>query len=417
MGDRVAVVGGGIAGLTAGYLLRRKHEVELFERQERLGGNAYTLETAAGETVDIAVAAFGRAGYPNFYRLLAKLGVKTSTCLSSYMSFHDLDTGRGMYITPQPAGLFAQRFRLLGPRHLGAILRLFRSVKLARRLLHEGELEGLNLGQALEKIPGFRGNSWIALMCALCLLSSMSAAEVLDAPAEFFIHKLDVHRDVISPRAVTSVRAVRGWTRAYVQALAASLGERAHIGLGIKRIKRGGGKALLECDDGRVREFDRVVLACNADQALAMLAEPTDDERALLGAWKYKDGRLVLHRDHTSFPRRSLLQAYTFLYTLRSEVLETSVNGVVRYEPGVSRKCDLISSQHPNFPIRDDLIEFSTTLRTPVFDFQSCATIDRLPSLNGVLGTYHCGSHFGHGLHEDAVASAIRVASMLGVEF
>lgn len=416
MVERIAVVGGGVAGLTAAYLLQRKYEVDLFERSDWLGGNAYTYTSAAGQDVDIAVAAFGKAGYPLFYELLAQLGVKTRMCLSAYMSFRDLDTGRGVYITPRPMGLFAQGFRLLGPKQMGAIRRLFKGVKHARRLLHAGELDGLSLEQGLEKVPELSDNARIMFSSALCLLSSMSAQEVLAAPATFFIHKLDVHHDVISPKAVTSVRAVRGRTRAYVQALAEPLGERAHTSAGVRRIIRREGSVSLTLENGEQHQFDKLVLACNADQALALLDEPSADEKKLLGAWTYKDGRMVLHRDYRSFPKWHLMQAYTFLYTLRDGVFDTSVNGALRYEPGVHRKCDLISSQHPNFEISPELVEFETVLRTPVFDASSCATIDQLPSLNGVHGTYYCGSHFGHGLHEDAIASAVQVAGLLGVE-
>ena len=159
-----------------------------------------------------------------------------------------------------------------------------------------------------------------------------------------------------------------------------------------------------------------MIFACNADQALELLDAPTPLERELLSAWRYKDGRLVVHRDHTAFPKRELMQAYTFLYRRRDGGFSTSVNGSLWFEPGVPRTCDLIASQHPNFPIREDRIELDTVLRTPIFDFRSCATTARLPELNGVKNTYYCGSHFGYGLHEDAIRSAVDVARALGVE-
>ncbi|MCK5798374.1 MAG: hypothetical protein KAI47_14380, partial [Deltaproteobacteria bacterium] len=154
-----------------------------------------------------------------------------------------------------------------------------------------------------------------------------------------------------------------------------------------------------------------------ADQAHALLSDATEDERRLLGAWKYKEGRVVVHRDHACFPPQTLTQAYTFLYTQGDGVLNTSVNGSLRHEPGVSPRCDLIASQHPNFPIDPDTIELDAVLRTPMFDFDAVATIDALPGLNGARRSYFCGSYFGHGLHEDAVRSAVDVARHLGVEF
>ena len=95
--------------------------------------------------------------------------------------------------------------------------------------------------------------------------------------------------------------------------------------------------------------------------------------------------------------------------------MNTSVNGALWFLPYVPDNCDYIGAQHPNYPIRDDLIELDTVLKTPIFDFKSFATIPELPSLNGVKNTYYCGSHFGFGIHEDAVRSAMDIAESLGV--
>ncbi len=415
MSQRVAIVGGGVAGLTAGYLLHETQDVTLFEKRDRLGGNAYTYTTDRDETVDIAVAAFGKAGYPNFYRLLKRLGVQTKWCPTSYMSFHNLDTQTGIYITPSPRGLAAQSFRLLGPRQLNVVRRLFKGVRKGRRMMAEGSLEGLTLGASLDVLPELSGDSRLLLLGALCLLSSMSAPEVLESPASFFFHKLDVHSDVVSPRAVWSVRAIKGFTRAYVEALAAPLTDRIKLSSDIVKVRRDAHGVQIIFGDGSRQSFDSIILACPADQAYRLLESPTDVEDQLLGLWRYKDGRVVLHRDHSSFPRDELMQAYTYLYTERDGVIETSVNGSLKREPGVPETCDLISSQHPNFPIAEDKIVLDTVLRTPLFDFNSTPIVSDLPQLNGTQNTYYCGSYFGHGLHEDAVRSAVQIAERFDV--
>ncbi len=170
-------------------------------------------------------------------------------------------------------------------------------------------------------------------------------------------------------------------------------------------------------DDGEKKRFDDVIFACPADTALALLEKPTAMESKLLGAWKYKDGTIVVHRDHSAFPKKELIQAYTFLYTQKGDAVHTSVNGALWHEPGVPKSSDYISSQHPNFSIREDLKEYEAKFRTPIFDFNSCPTIPDLPSLNGVMRSYYCGSHFGFGLHEDAVSSGIAAAVRLGAEW
>lgn len=417
MKKRVAVIGGGIAGLTAAYLLRRKHDVTLFEKSHRLGGNAYTAATRTGHAPDIAVAAFGKAGYPLFYRLLDELRVGTDMCPSSYMSFHNLDTKTGLYVTPGLRGLFKQGFSLLKPGTLMAFTNLMSGLAEGRRRLDAGRLAGITLAEALDGIPQMRGETRLIFLCALCLLSSMDASDVLASPAWFFFEKLAVHNDVISPKAVYSVRCVKGGTRAYVNALADTFSDRVRLNADIRAVSRSDDGVALAMAGGERLDFDEVVFACNADQALALLEKPTKEERKILGAWRYRDGRVVLHTDASSFPARDLTQAYTFLYTERGGALQTSVNGALWHEPQMPDDSPYISSQHPNFPIRPDAIELDVVLRTPIFDAGACPTIKRLPSLNGVARTWYCGSHFGHGLHEDAVASAVAVARALGVPF
>jgi predicted NAD/FAD-binding protein len=415
MSQRIAIIGGGIAGLTTAYLLARRHEITLFEKTGRVGGNAYTHTTRDGHQVDIAVAAFGRAGYPNFYRLIDELGVRAQRSPGAFMSLKNLDSGEGLYITPWSArGLWTQKFDLLRPHHLKALYGLYRGLGALRGLLRDGKLGELTLAEALELFPAIRGDGRRVLLSALCLMSSMSGDDVLAAPAEFFVRKLDVHNDVVSPRAPYSVQCMANRTVSYVDALTRRFQDRMVLSADLRRVLRDEQGVTLIDGAGERREFDQVVFACPADEALRLLDAPSDDERALLGAWRYRGGRVVLHRDHSAFPPKELIQAFTFLYRESGSRFETSVSGALWRQPGVSPDCPYLSSQHANFPIAVDLIELDTVLYTPIFDFASFATQARLPDLNGRQRTYYCGSHFGHGLHEDAVTSAINVARKLG---
>jgi uncharacterized protein len=415
MGQKIAIIGGGIAGLTAGYLLQRENEITLFERSGRLGGNAQTYLTQDGHALDIAVAAFGQAGYPNFYKLLKRLSIETRWCASSYMTMYNLDEGDGLYLTPFSwKGLLAQRFAMFAPQHLFSISSAYLGIKVALRELRRGRLAGLTLAQALKNMPMLQGESRRLLLCALCLMSSMSAKDVLASPAEFFFSKLSSHSDVLSPRSVYSVRCVATKTQSYVDALSEGFNDRVQFNSQIATVERGEGEVQIVDERGQRQRFDKVIFACNADQALTLLDKPTQTETDLLGKWSYNDGKVILHRDSSSFPRRELMQAYTFLYSEKSGEFDTSVSGSLWHLPGVAPDCPYISSQHPNFPIDPSLIEYETVLRTPNFTFDSYPTVKRLPTLNGKMNSYYCGSHFGHGLHEDAIRSAIDVATQLG---
>ena len=156
-------------------------------------------------------------------------------------------------------------------------------------------------------------------------------------------------------------------------------------------------------------DYDKVILATGADQALALLEKPTSIENTLLSPWKYNRSPVILHTDSSYFPDKNLWGLYTFLYTGSNNVFNTSMNGFVA--EGV------IGTQYPNFPIKEETIIVKKEFLTPIFDRNSVKTIGSLYKLNGEQNTYFCGSYFGYGLHEDAVRSAVEIANLLGVDF
>lgn len=414
MRKNIAIVGGGIAGLTCGYLLNPRHDITLFEKTHRVGGNAITLDASDGNRFDMAVALYSTEGYTNFFRLLERLDLKTAHIRPMLTSVQNLEDGTGTYITPTLSGLVAQRFDIMKPEKVFSLMRLQWGIRRLEKMHESGDLKSLTLHQALALVPGIRGVGRDLLLCALCLMSSQECEEVLDAPAEFFVAKLRKYSDVLTPRALWSLKCMEGGSRRYVEALAGTFQDRIQLNADIATVERHEAGVTLVMGDGSRLAFDDVIFACNADQALALLDKPTRQESELLGAWRYRDGRVCVHQDHSSFPRRELIQGYTFLYRPEGKAFSTSVSGAIWALAGVSPDCNWISSQHPNFPIRDDLIEFDTVLRTPIFEKRSCDTLAQLPSLNGVQHSWYCGSHFGFGLHEDAISSAVKVSEAFG---
>ncbi|MBF0497881.1 MAG: hypothetical protein HQK58_15120, partial [Deltaproteobacteria bacterium] len=332
-------------------------------------------------------------------------------------SFCNLDRNRGLYLTPGIKALMSQNFAILKPSHVWDVMQLLRGLRKAKQLLDAGELDGLTVEQALLKIPEISGDGKLIFIGGLCLISSMYCNDMLDAPASFFIEKLKIHDDLLPPKCLFAVRFAKNRTKSYVEAMACGFNDKIVLNADIETVLRPESEVILVMKDGRKLTFDQVIFACNADQALALLQEPTEKERKLLGAWRYTEGRVAVHSDHTYFPRRDLIHGYTFLYREQGRYIETSISGSLWALPGVSKDCNLISTQHPNFPIDPDRLVFDKVFRTPIFDFNSGATISELPSLNGIMNTYYCGSHFGFGVHEDAVTSALEVARALKVDF
>lgn len=413
MNDKIAIIGGGIAGLTAAYLLNPQYEITLFEKDHRLGGNAYTLTTRDGLSFDIAVAVFGKTGYPNFCRLLKTLRVPTCRLSGGGAGVRDLDTLKSAYLSTTPRGLLAQRLAMLRPGRLFPLLKNMKTLALGRRYYRAGQLDGLTMAEAFQRLPPLQGDLRLVHMFVLCLVSSMYYEEIMQAPASFFFGKMDTHRDFFVNPAFGMFQA-RHNTQSYVQALASRFADKIVLNARIRGVARSAQEVTLKMEDGSARRFGKVVFACNPDQTLRLLEQPTAEESRLLGAWKYKDAPIVVHTDRTLFPRE-FYNLFTFLYTDRNGKIHTSVNGHIRNLKSVPDDCRYLSSQHPNFPIAADRIEFSKIFRTPIFDRDAVATIPQLPSLNGTLNSYYCGSHFGYGLHEDCVVSARAVARKLGV--
>ncbi|MBU0996007.1 MAG: FAD-dependent oxidoreductase [Proteobacteria bacterium] len=418
MKKRIAIIGGGIAGLTAAYLLDKKHDITLFEKDDRVGGNAYTHKTSTGETFDIAVGSVLNRVAGNFLKLCDELDVKlVRQPKASLISIHDLESDDGLYLTPLSIkGLFAQKFALF--KYTKSFIKTAYANYKAVRLLEKGRLKDLTVEDMFSLLPELTRFEKLAMMAPFCLLSSMQYKEVSKGPSEYFAGKMKAHGKFNPVITMLGNYFPKHFTQSYVDALIYDCREKVVLNSNIKAVKRNEAAVFLQMKDGKEYAFDKVVFACNADQALSLLDNPTEDEKRLLGAWIYKDVPMVVHRDQSNSPGRELCQPWT--------LIQSSDNGVPHFSihycswllsPAALRKCDYFSTQHPSFPIREDLIDIRKIFRVPFYDFKSFGTIQDLPSLNGNMHSYYCGSHFGYGLHGDAVNSAIEVARHLGIDW
>jgi predicted NAD/FAD-binding protein len=413
---KIAIIGGGVAGLTAGYLLHDRYDVTLFEMESRLGGNAYTLDTKTGEEIDISVFFYSRLEYPNFCRLLTKLGIRSTTWPMEGLSqsFRNLGTGRTHYLscdTTRPATILSlKNFRSLFHQAI-----VFWNYNKGTRLSKAGQFKDLTLRQALAYLPALKGDTAKLAIFPVCLMTSMYWNELMEAPAEFVFAKID--RQFGSLRKFLSWRLFPCKTRDYVEKLAAPFRDRIRLNAPVRSVSRAGNSVSVKLDDGVELKFDKVIFACPADRALALIEESTDDEKRLLGAWRYNDGLVVVHTDSSAYPPENMWAMYSYLYSDEGGEIDTSINAHYRFQNGVPDSSRYIGTQYPNIRFGKEWIEFQKVFRTPVYDRRSTASIEELPSLNGKLNSFFCGSHFGYGLHEDAVTSAVNVGKMLGADW
>lgn len=401
---RIAVVGSGISGLSAAWLLSTRHDVALYEQAPRLGGHSHTVRTPAGIPVDMGFIVFNRLTYPNLTALFAHLRVATQ---ASDMSFAaSLDDGDFEYSGADVKGLFAQKRNLLRPRFWSMLWGIRKFYRDAER--HAADSEGLTLGEVLTRGgygPAFRDDHLLPMASAIW---SSTPADMLSFPALAFIRFHSNHGLLqITGRPVWET--VTGGSATYVGRMAAAL--RGRLRPGAVCVQRGAAGVQVIDALGNTAAFDHVVIATHADQALALLAEPTQAERTLLGAFRYQRNRAILHGDPRFMPRRRAAWAswnyiggkdrgcFTYWMNRLQDIPETT---------------PLFVTLNPSDDPAPETIIHREDYAHPVFDTGALSAQGQLWRLQGVRRTWFCGAHFGAGFHEDGLQSGLAVAEQLG---
>lgn len=404
---RVAVIGSGVSALACAWLLAGRHEVVVYERADRLGGHCNTVDvtTGAGEqAVDTGFIVFNTRTYPNFTALLEHLGLASR---ATDMSFSvSRDAGRFEYAAP---GLFAQRRNLLNPRFwrmLSEILRFYRQAPADLAVLADPEL---TLGDYLARRGFGRAFQDDHLLPMAAAIWSSPSGLLADYPAEAFIRFCDNH-GLLRLRDRPEWRTVVGGARAYVERLARRLGDGVRLNRGAARVVRTGNGALVVDDAGGVEWFNQVVIGTHADEALALLAEPTAEERRLLGAFRYSRNLAVLHTDQGLMPRRRRAWA-SWNYVGDRDGL--CVSYWMNRLQGLAGE-DLFVTLNPPRPPAPQTLLRSETYEHPVFDAAAVRAQDELWGLQGRGGVWFCGAYFGAGFHEDGLQAGLAVAEQLG---
>lgn len=412
---RIAVVGAGIAGNGAAWLLSRAHEVVLYEREPRLGGHTHThrVELQGREyAVDTGFIVYNPRNYPLFTRLLAELGVESQETTMGF-SVQDARTGLEYNATSLDA-LFCQRRNLLSPRFLRMVREILRFYREAPALLAQPG-PGPTLGEYLDAggySPLFVDDHLVPMACALW--SSPSAA-ILGFPAKQFVRFMANHQ-MLEAGTRPAWRVLRGGSSRYLEALQRGWPVQLRTGAGVRRVRRAPEGVYVEASGGEER-FDHVLLACHADEALALLAAPTDAEREVLGALRYQVNDTVLHTDARLLPRRRKAWAAWNAYIPPEPGAHCTVSYCMNLLQSLDAPEPLVVTLNRTQDIDPARILARMSYAHPLQDHASVAAQARRAEVNGVDRIWYAGACWGYGFHEDGLRSGVDVARALGVDW
>jgi len=405
----VAIIGGGISGLSCAWLLSRSCDVRLYEVENRLGGHSDTVDWQ-GAGVDNGFIVYNERTYPNLTALLEHMRVRTQP---SDMSFAlSLDQGRFEYSGGNLRGLIAQPGNLLRPSYWSMLrdtLRFFQQARVDADREISGSLEDyLNAG-------GYgRAFRELYLYPMAAAIWSTPAMEVGAQPAEAFL-RFNRNHGLLDLTNRPVWRTVSGGSRSYVEAMGQALGPQVRLGRRVHAVRRNDHGVTVTCETGEQHDFDHVVLATHADDSQRMIDGPTDLDRELLGAFAYADNEAVMHTDVRAMPRRRAAWS-SWNYLARSTAGQkrpaitywmNRLQNLEGYQP-VFVTLNPIDEIDPGKVIR------RRTYRHPMFTEATLAAQKRLWSLQGQGHLWFCGAWFGAGFHEDGLQSGLAVAEAIG---
>lgn len=414
---KIAIIGAGVSGVGAALALSEVADVQLFEKDGRFGGHANTVDVDYdGETipVDTGFIVLNDRNYPNLTALFDHLGVATE---ESDMSFSiSLDQGRLEYACDDLDRVFAQRWRAMDPRYLWSFREILRFNKEAKAALASGALDGLTLGEFLQKRGFgryFRENFLYGMGGAIW---STPSAEMSAFPARGFVQFFSNHALLSGFGRVITWRTVSGGSREYVRRALQALGPRAQAGVGASAVtRRADGKVEISFDDGSSGVFDHAVLACHSDQSLRLLADADTEERAVLGDVRYGENVAVLHRDPSLMPKlRKVWSSWNFLSESGEGARKPAVSYWMNRLQNIDRAKPLFVTLNP--PVEPDpALTFGRyQYAHPQFDTAAFAAQDNLDRIQGRGGVWYAGAWTGWGFHEDGLRSGLRVAAAFG---
>ena len=408
----IAIIGSGVSGLTAAYLLSKKHHVTVFEKNNVIGGHTATVDIkkdGVAYAIDTGFIVFNDKTYPNYLALLDEIGIGKQATEMSF-SVHNCQTGLE-YNGHNLNTLFAQRRNLLNPRFWLLVKEILRFNKLCKSIFEQDVyLPGLTLGDFLieHKFSPFFAEHYILPMGAAIWSSSLEQME--DFEFRFFVQFFH-HHGLLNIADRPQWYVVPNGSRSYLQPLCQPFKDNIHLNANIIGITRNDNQIQLHFNKSeQSQSFDEVVIACHSDQALSLLSDATEDEVAILSNMPYSKNSVILHTDVSLLPDRKAAWA-SWNYQLsddRSKAASVTYNmNILQGLKSEDTFCVTLNQKQDIDP-QKILREF--VYHHPIFSYESIRAQQQRTLICGQQHTHFAGAYWHSGFHEDGVRSAVEVA-------
>ncbi|MBX7144849.1 MAG: FAD-dependent oxidoreductase [Oligoflexia bacterium] len=413
---KVAIVGGGIAGIMAAHLLSKRYEVTLFERESWLGGHTNTITIPsgpdAGLAIDTGFIVCNPDNYPRFYAFLDELGVPTR---DSDMTFCFSSKESGFtYNGPTLSAFLVEPLNLLNPSFIRMIIEQRRFNRAASTDLSNRTIGSLSLGEYCRRLglSDFFIQSYLVPLIAS--IWSSPDASIEEFPALTFITFFNNH-GMLNFNRLPRWQTIANGAQSYVRAFTKNFRGTINLSSAVAAIERDKEGVTLTLQNGNRHRYNKVILATHADISLAMLTNPSQEEVNLLGAWKYSTNHTVLHTDARLMPKKRKLWGswnYTRMGQREAE-LPVCISYYMNRLQGLKAHSDYFVSLNCTEHIDPKSVIYDIAYTHPVYTPLSVASQVRIREINGANNTFYCGAYLGYGFHEDAVNSAYAVAARL----
>jgi predicted NAD/FAD-binding protein len=408
---RIAVIGTGVSGLGAAYLLHQHHDLVIYEKNDYLGGHSRTIDVPVKEgvlAVDTGFIVFNDWNYPNLLGLFDEIRVPYQ---KSDMSFGvSIDDG---WLEYSSGGLVAQRKNILRPQYWRMLFDVFKFNKQALAYIEKDP--SITLGNCLEQL---KMGSWFKRYYILAMgaaIWSCPVETIMQFPAQTFLRFFKNH-GLLSINKRPQWYTVTGGSREYIKRLTAPFADCITLGNGAARVTQLGDQYVVIDVKGGKREFDHVIFACHADQALALLEKPTVDEQSVLSSFDYQRNHIVVHSDASYMPQHKQCWA-SWVYLSEQQQdnnQDISLSYWMNNLQSLKTETPVIITLNPTRRPKESLIINEHNFSHPIFDYKAIIAQDKMQSIQGQRNLWFCGAYQRYGFHEDGLLSAVNVVKRLG---